>query len=156
MIAPRVGLTTCVAAILLAVATPMPAQATPNTQCTLTTTVEEVPSVSQLPPELLKLFPPMADINAPFNSTDSVSDPTLPFRRLIRAGHRGTDWFVWYEHGGVGYNWQAVVARVVPGGVPTVLANAQTISATLCVLTDDAFAGRVPPYPQGAWPASDF
>ena len=92
----------CRTAIASTVVTPMPAQATPNTQCTLTTPVEEVRSVSQLPPELLKLFPPIADIGAPFNSTDSVSDPTLPFRRLIRAGHRGTDWFVWYEHGGVG------------------------------------------------------
>ncbi len=112
--------------------------------------------MAQLPPELLKLLPPIADIGAPFNSTDSVSDPTLPFRRLIRAGNRGADWFLWYEHGGAGYSWQAVVARVVPGAEPKVLANAGTISDTLCSLTEGVFAGAVPPYPPGAWAVSGF
>jgi hypothetical protein len=140
----------------LALTTASPANAVPNTKCTLTTPVQEVQSVTQLPPELLKLLPPIADVGAPFNATDSVSDPTLPFRRMIRAGHRGSDWFLWYEHGGVGYSWQAVVARAVPGGEAQVLANAGTISDTLCSITDGAFAGHVPPYPQGAWAASDF
>ncbi|MGB9304820.1 MAG: hypothetical protein WCB92_14410 [Mycobacterium sp.] len=146
--------------VALQITTAVPANAVPNTKCTLTTPVQEVSSVTQLPPELLKLLPPIADVGAPFNATDSVNDPTLPFRRMIRAGHRGgdwsEDWFLWYEHGGVGYSWQAVVARVVPGGEPKVLANAGTISDTLCSLTDGAFAGTVPPYPQGAWAASDF
>lgn len=136
--------------------TASPAGAVPNTRCALATPVAEVRSVSQPPPELLKLFGPVADIGAPWNETDSVSDPTLPFRRLIRAGYRGADWFVWYEHGGVGYSWQAVVVRVVPGDQPKVLANAGTISDVLCTLTDGVFAGKVPPYPPGAWAASDF
>ncbi|MCV7122181.1 hypothetical protein AWC15_06520 [Mycobacterium lacus] len=110
--------------------------------------------MSQLPPELLKLLSPIADVGAPFNATDSVSDPTLPFRRMIRAGDRGSDWFVWYEHGGIGHFWQAVVVRVVPGGETKVLANAGTISDALCSLTDGVFAGQVPPYPQGTWAAS--
>lgn len=142
--------------VALAFVTAVSAQAVPNTQCRLATAVQEVHSVSQLPPELLKLFPPIADIGAPFNSTDSVRDPTLPFRRLIRAGNRGTDWFVWYDHGGFGYFWQAVVARVAPGAEPKVLANAGTISDTLCSLTDGVFAGVVPPYPPGVWAASGF
>jgi hypothetical protein len=146
----------CLGAVALTAVTPSPASATPNTRCALATPVAEVHSVSQLPPELLKLFPPIADIGAPWNETDSVSDPTLPFRRLIRAGYRGTDWFVWYEHGGVGYSWQAVVARVAPGDQPKVLANAGTISDVLCTLTDGVFAGQVPPYPPGTWAASDF
>ncbi|OBA59970.1 hypothetical protein A5647_15380 [Mycobacterium sp. 1100029.7] len=112
--------------------------------------------MSQLPPELVTLLPPIADIGAPFNQTDSVNDPTLPFRRLIRAGSRDADWFLWYEHGGAGYFWQAVVARVAPGAPPKVLANAGTITDTLCNLTDGAFAGHVPPYPPGSWGASDF
>ncbi|KQH76100.1 hypothetical protein AO501_18735 [Mycobacterium gordonae] len=112
--------------------------------------------MSELPAELRGLLPPIADIGAPFNSTDSVNDPNLPFRRLIRAGSRGSDWFVWYEHGGIGYFWQAVVARVTPGGQPTVLANAGTISDTLCSLTDGVYTGQVPPYPPGAWEAGDF
>lgn len=142
---------TCVG-VALVMATP--AQAVPNTACALTTPVQEVTSVSQLPPELAKLLPPIADRGAPFNATDSVTDPTLPFRRLIRAGHRDGDWFIWYEHGGIGYFWQAVLARVGSGGEPKVLANAGTISDTLCTLTDGVFAGRVPPYPAGTWLAS--
>jgi hypothetical protein len=145
-----------VAGVALAVVTAIPANAVPNTHCTLATPVREVHSISELPPALLKSLPPIADVGAPFNNTDSVNDPTLPFRRLIRAGNRDTDWFVWYEHGGAGYFWQAVVARVVPGGEPTVLADAGTITDTLCSLTDGAFAGHVPPYPPGAWAASDF
>ena len=145
-----------VAGLALALMTATPAKAVPNTQCTLATAVQEVHSLSELPPELVKLLPPIADIGAPFNQTDSVDDPTLPFRRLIRAGHRGTDWFVWYEHGGIGYSWQAAVVRVVPGGETKTLANAGTISDTLCTLTDGVFAGHVPPYPQGTWPANDF
>jgi hypothetical protein len=140
----------------LAVVPAIPAEAVPNTHCTLTTPVQEVQRKAQLPPELLKLLPPMADVGAPFNSTDSVSDPNAPFRRLIRAGDRGSDWFIWYEQGGVGYSWHAVVARVVPGGTPTVLANAEVMGDALCSLTDGAFAGRVPPYPAGSWAASDF
>jgi len=149
--------TGCLAvAVALALETAAPASALPNTNCTLTTPVQEVRSVSELPPELLKLLPPIADIGAPFNATDSVSDPTLPFRRLIRAGHRDADWFVWYEHGGIGYFWQAVVARVVSGAETKVMANAGTITDMLCTLTDGAFAGQVPPYPPGTWAASDF
>lgn len=145
-----------IAGVLVAVATATPAAAIPNAQCTLTTPVHEVQSLTQLPPELVALLPPLADVGAPFNKTDSVTDPTLPFRRLIRAGNRDTDWFVWYEHGGVGYFWEAVLARVVPGGEATVLANAGTITDTLCQITDAAFAGHVPPYPPGAWGASGF
>jgi hypothetical protein len=129
--------------------------APPNTHCALTTPVQEVPSIAQLPPELLRLLPPIADVGAPFNSGDSVHDPNLPFRRMIRAGHRGPDWFLWYEHGGAGYSWQAVFARV-SSQQATVLANAGTISDTLCTLTDGVYAGQVPPYPQGTWAATDF
>lgn len=141
---------------VLAVATSTPAQAAPNTQCALATPVQEIRSVSQLPPQLLKLLPPIADIGAPFNKTDAITDPTLPFRRLIRAGYRGTDWFVWYEHGGIAYFWQAVLVRVGPGAETKPLMNAGTISDTLCILTDAAFAGQVPPYPQGSWAESAY
>lgn len=139
-----------------AVALAQPAAAMPNVKCALTTPVQEVQHIAQVPPELVKLLPPMADIGAPFNSGDSVSDPNAPFRRLIRAGNHGGDWFLWYEHGGIGYSWRAVIAHVEPGAKPKVLANAETISDTLCALTDGAFAGQVPPYPPGTWAASDF
>lgn len=142
-----------VGALAFSLLTAIPAAALPDTKCTLTTPVREVQSLSQLPTELTELLPPISDIGAPFNKTDSVDDPNLPFRRLIRAGSRGDDWFVWYEHGGVGYFWQAVVARVPSNGPATVLANAGTISDALCTFTDGVLAGRVPPYPADTWAA---
>ena len=38
----------------------------------------------------------------------------------------------------------------------TTLANAGTISDTLCTLTDGVYAGRVPPYPDGAWATESY
>jgi hypothetical protein len=143
------------AGVAAATAMAAPAAAVPDTGCTLSTPVQEVASVTQLPAALAGAMPPIADIGAPFNSTDSVRDPSLPFRRLIRAGHRGDDWFLWYEHGGLAYYWQVVVARV-DGDRVTTLADAGTVSDTLCEVTDGAMAGRVPPYPDGAWEASSF
>lgn len=141
---------------MVALALAAPAQAIPDTNCALTAAVADVSSVSQLPPALRELVAPIAEIGAPFNSTDSVLDPSLPFRRLIRAGHHGDDWFVWYEHGGVGYFWQVVVARVDDAGSVTTVANAGTITDTLCAITDGALAARVPPYPAGSWAASGY
>jgi hypothetical protein len=132
-----------------------PAAAVPDTGCTLNTPVQDVASVTQLPTALAGTLPPIADIGSPFNSTDSVLDPSLPFRRLIRAGHHGDDWFLWYEHGGLAYYWQVVVAHV-DGDRVTTLADAGTISDTLCAVTDGAMAGRVPPYPDGAWESGSF
>lgn len=149
---PIIYLITC--ALVLSLLTAIPAAALPDTNCTLTTPVREVQNLSQLPTELSKLLPAIADIGAPFNKTDSVDDPDLPFRRLIRAGSHGDDWFVWYEHGGVGYFWQAVVARVPSNGPAIVLADAGTVSDALCTFTDGVLAGRVPPYPAGTWAAS--
>jgi len=106
---------------------------------------------------LRHLVSPIADIGSPFNSTDAVTDPSLPFRRLIRAGHLGDDWFVWYEHGGIVYFWEAVIARVPGDGAEvTTLANVGTISDTLCSVTDGVYAGLVPPYPDGAWAAGGY
>ena len=151
--------TLALGAVVLASAllTASPASAVPNTDCTLTAPVAEVSSVTQLPAALRNLISPIADVGAPFNSTDAVTDPSLPFKRMIRAGHVGDDWFVWYEHGGITYFWQAVVARVSGGGAEvTTLANAGTISDTLCTFTDGVYAGRVPPYPDGTWAASGY
>ncbi|VAZ77186.1 hypothetical protein LAUMK4_03362 [Mycobacterium persicum] len=155
-LAPRMSTATLMAVVSLAIAMSAPVGAVPDTQCTLATPVQEVQSVSQLPAELRQILPPIADIGAPFNKTDAVTDPTLPFRRLIRAGSRDNDWFVWYEHGGITYFWQAVVLRVVPGAETKTVGNAGTVSDLLCVATDGAFAGQVPPYPQGSWAESLF
>ena len=133
-----------------------PAGAVPDTNCRLLTPVTDVSSLAQLPAALKKLVGPIAEIGAPFNSTDAVDDPSLPFRRLIRAGHRDNDWFVWYEHGGITYFWQAVVAHVGDDGTVIPVANAGTIGDTLCGITDGALAGTVPPYPADSWQASGF
>lgn len=133
------------------------AQSIPNVKCQLTTPVQEVSNLAGLPASLRDLLPPLADVGAQFNSTDAVLDPSLPFRRLIRVGHRAQDWFVWYEHGGITYFWQAVVARVpTDTSAPTTLVNAGTIADTLCAVTDGALAGSVPPYPSGTWPENSF
>jgi hypothetical protein len=145
-----------IAGLTAAMTVAAPASALPDTNCRLVTPVTDVPSVAQLPAALTKLVGPIADIGAPFNSTDYVLDASLPFRRLIRAGHRDDDWFVWYEHGGITYFWQAVVAHVGDDGSVTAVANAGTIDDTLCAITDGALAGKVPPYPAGSWEASGF
>lgn len=139
-----------------------------DAHCMLATEVQEVQGVSELPPELLELLTPIADVGTgrPFTGADPLGDPAA--RRLIRAGHRGTDWFVWYEHGV--HSLQAVVADVSPRSEITVLVNAAIAPAvvvssagadltypdTLCSLTDGVLAGQVPPYPQGTWPATGY
>ena len=143
-------------AVAATVAIAAPAASVPDTTCRLTTPVTDVSGVAQLPQALKKLIGPLADVGAPFNSTDDVEDSFLPFRRLIRAGHRDADWYVWYEHGGISHYWQAVVARVGADDTVSLIANVGTIDDTLCVVTDGAFAGKVPPYPAGAWQASGF
>lgn len=77
-----------IAGVSVAMVIAAPAGATPDTNCRLVTLVTEVSSVTELPAALKKLIGPIADIGAPFNSTDDVDDPSLPFRRLIRGGHR--------------------------------------------------------------------
>ncbi|WP_445166747.1 hypothetical protein ACTXG7_23355 [Mycolicibacterium sp. Dal123E01] len=146
------GLSVLTAAMTIAA----PAGAMPDTHCRLATPVTDVASVTQLPAAVTKLIGPIADIGAPFNSTDDVDDPSLPFRRLIRAGHRDKDWFLWYEHGGITYFWQAVVAHVGDDGTVIPMANAGTIGDTLCAITDGALTGTVPPYPDDSWQASGF
>lgn len=135
------------------------AHAAADTSCRLATPVQEATSFLQMPPEVRKLLAPMADPGQPFNKTDVV-DRNLPSRRLIRAGHRGADWFVWYEQGGVAYSWQAVVVRIAPGGggatklvhalIPVSWRNGGWMPGIdLCAFTDAALRGRVPPYPRG-------
>ena len=154
---PARGILAVAVAVAATATLASPAAAAPNTRCALSTPVQEVPSVTRPPSALRTLVGPIADVGAPFNSGDAVQDPSLPFRRMIRAGHRGDVWFVWYEHGGIAYFWQAVVARVTSGGDDvTTLANAGTISDTLCTLTDGVYAGRVPPYPDGAWATESY
>jgi len=45
----------------------------------------------------------MADAGQPWNATDSVSDPTLPFHRLICGYTEGDFYVVQYEYGGLAH-----------------------------------------------------
>ena len=42
----------------------------------------------------------IAEPDGAFNETDDIDDRNLPFRRLVRAGRSGGQWFVWIKHGG--------------------------------------------------------
>jgi hypothetical protein len=42
----------------------------------------------------------IADTGQPFEAYDSITDPSLPRRRLVLAGQSGLKWFVWIDHGG--------------------------------------------------------
>jgi len=42
----------------------------------------------------------IADPGQPFEAYDDITDPDLPRRRMVLAGHSGVKWFVWIDHGG--------------------------------------------------------
>ena len=58
----------------------------------------------------------LANPGEKYQVTDVIDEPGLPFRRLVFAGACGTDWFIHYEHGGIGHSYAVMVLRVRPGG----------------------------------------
>jgi hypothetical protein len=58
----------------------------------------------------------LADPGAKYQVTDVVDEPGLPFRRLVFAGVSGDQWFIHYEHGGIGHSYSILVFRIQPGG----------------------------------------
>ena len=149
----------------IALTAPAAAAPSPTVQCKFALPAEEIAHVAELPAGISKVLAPIADRGARYNATDSVDDPGLPFKRIIRAGHRGNLWFVWYEQGGIAYFHQVVAFRLAaPGTAPVTVANATLPVKWMwggwqarvepCRLIDDILAGRVPPYPEGVVPAS--
>jgi hypothetical protein len=76
-----------------------------------------VRKLRQIPESVLNLLLSHSDDNRrlvdqsePYNATDIGS--SLPSRRLVLAGNRGTEWFVAYEHGGRGHHLDLVVLDV--------------------------------------------
>lgn len=66
----------------------------------------------------------IADPGAPFQSTDVITDPSLPSRRMNVAGCSQDHCLVYYERGGIAHVWHAVLfhwtpeaTRVVAGGI---------------------------------------
>jgi hypothetical protein len=94
----------------------------PETQWVTVRSLKQIPEA--VLNELLSHFddgPRLADQSEPFNATDIGS--SLPSRRLVLAGHRGTEWFVAYEHGGRGHDLDLVVLEVRGAVVRSVLST---------------------------------
>jgi hypothetical protein len=70
-------------------------------------------SILPEPPKSAKLGQ-MAEPNQEFNVTDVVID-TLPMRRFIAGGFSESSAFVFYEHGGRGYNQPLVIVKRING-----------------------------------------
>ena len=92
--------------LLLCSADHIPVTPQDDLACRFRRHVETVESLHALP-EWLKRYvhrqlDPIADRGEFFNSTDVIMRDG-PSRRLIRAGHAGNFWFVWYERGGIAY-----------------------------------------------------
>jgi hypothetical protein len=79
---------------------------------------QPVTSLSAIPPEVFSALTKLcngckfADFNAPWNLTDVING--LPRRRLVKAGHRGSQWIIQYEHGGFAPHPQTVVFELNP------------------------------------------
>jgi hypothetical protein len=59
----------------------------------------------------------LANPGQKYQVTDVILEPGLPFRRLMFAGESGKDWFIHYEHGGIGHNYAVLVFREGEGRV---------------------------------------
>ena len=56
----------------------------------------------------------IADPGAPFQTTDNLSDPALPSRRMGVAGCSQDHCLVYYERGGIAHVWHAVLFHWTP------------------------------------------
>jgi hypothetical protein len=56
----------------------------------------------------------IAEPGAPFQSTDVVVTPMLPFRRLSKAWCANDHCFVYYERGGIAHTWHAALFHWSP------------------------------------------
>ncbi|HVP42982.1 MAG TPA: hypothetical protein VMS96_06090 [Terriglobales bacterium] len=54
----------------------------------------------------------LANPGEKYQVTDVVDEPGLPFRRLVFAGVRDDEWFIHYEHGGIGRSYEVVVFSI--------------------------------------------
>ena len=76
----------------------------------------DITQVADLPAEVrAALKTPMADAGAPWQATDVIVTPGLPFARLIGAHRDGTTWTVEYERGGIGYSRHRTTLRLIAG-----------------------------------------
>ena len=87
---------------------------------------QEVHSTRDLPPAILALCVDdkgrLADPGQNWNATDAITDPTLPWKRLVWAAV-GSDYYVaHYERGGIDHSFHILVAKLTKNdGKPTVV-----------------------------------
>jgi hypothetical protein len=79
----------------------------------------EVHSTKDLPPAIVALCVDdkgkLADPGQNWNATDAITDPTLPWKRLIWAA-AGSDYYVaHYERGGIDHSFHILVAKLRKG-----------------------------------------
>ena len=73
---------------------------------------------ADLPQPVLALIAkvePMADVGEPFEMTDALIGPPLPFQRFIAARQSGCDLAINYEQGGRGYSHGLILLRQIGG-----------------------------------------
>jgi hypothetical protein len=78
--------------------------------------LHEVHSTKHLPPAIVALCVDdkgkIADPGQNWNATDAVTDPTLPWKRLVWAAVGGEYYVVHYERGGIDHSFHILVAKL--------------------------------------------
>jgi hypothetical protein len=80
------------------------------------TRFHEIHSTKNLPPSVVALCADdkgkLGDPGQNWNATDAVTDPTLPWKRLIWAAVSGEYYVVNYERGGIDHSFHILVAKL--------------------------------------------
>src|ERR1043165_2010331 len=83
----------------------------------------EVHSTKDLPPAVVALCVDdkgkLADRGQNWNATDAVTDPTLPWKRLIWAAAASDYYVVHYERGGIDHSFHILVAKLTKSDANT-------------------------------------
>jgi hypothetical protein len=76
----------------------------------------EVHSIKDLPAAVVALCVDdkgkLADPGQNWNATDAITDPTLPWKRLIWAAVGGDYYVVHYERGGIAHTYHVLIAKL--------------------------------------------
>jgi hypothetical protein len=144
--------TTLVSALVLLVAPTAAGASARSPECELGRSVKWIETLGALPSSvrsgLLARAHDMADTGQPFNQYDYGDGPR---HRFIAGGQVGSEWFVWYEHGGRAHHRHVVffeVGMVDAKGSAPPLAMANFVSSNLCTATRA--------YLEGVHPAANF
>jgi hypothetical protein len=85
----------------------------------------EVHSTKDLPPAVVALCGDdkgkLADPGQNWNATDAITDPTLPWKRLIWAAVGSEYYVVHYERGGIDHSFHLLVAKLTKNDVKLML-----------------------------------